>query len=327
MPGLKTEALQQKASAMAGESVTVFSPATVANVAVGFDILGLALHSVGDTVTAEKTAEPGVRIRSVTGLPLDLPLDPAKNTAGWVVIRLLETVKPDFGVELSVKKGIPLGSGMGGSAASAVGALVAVNHLLEKPLSKPELLSYALLGEELASGSPHGDNVTPCLFGGLTLTRNLNPVDVVQIPVPASLMVVVVHPDYRLDTRMSRAVLRKELPLKDFVQQSANLAGFLAGCYTQDMNLIGRSFRDVLIEPRRSILIPGFDQAKSAALAAGALGCSISGSGPSVFALVPDRATGESVASGITASFSREGITSSFWISEVNMDGAKRVVA
>jgi len=304
------------------DQATVFAPATCANVAVGFDILGFALNAVGDTLSVRKTSEPGVRIKEITGTSESLPLDPAQNVSGAVLLRLSEDVAPGFGFELSIHKGIPLGSGMGGSAASSVGALVAANALLTKPLSRNELLSYALLGEKIASGSPHGDNVTPCLFGGLTLTRSLDPVEVIRIPVPDDIFAVILHPHYRLDTRLSRAVLKKDLPLTEFVAQSANLAGFIAGCFTQDIPLISRSLKDVLIEPRRASLLPGFFPAKEAALSSGAVGCSISGSGPSIFAWAKGHRKAEEIREKMVSAIIQEGLACDSWVSGINLDGA-----
>lgn len=303
-------------------SVSVFAPATVANVAVGFDILGFPLDAVGDKITVTKIDEPVVRIKSISGLNLSLPLEASKNTAGVVLQEIIKNYNLDFGFEIDIEKGIPLGSGMGGSAASSVGALVGANELLDNKLSKYELLKYSLLGEKTASGAEHGDNVTPCLFGGLTLTRSIYPIDVIKIPIPESIAVVLVHPHFRLDTSVSRSVLRSQLPVHDFVKQSANLAGFISGCYTNDLDLIKRSLSDVLIEPHRAPLIPGFESAKSAAISEGALGCSISGSGPSIFAWCNGFDSAERVRQSIVSALKNETIESDAWISKVSSSGA-----
>lgn len=304
------------------EKVTVFAPATCANVAVGFDILGFALNAIGDSISIQRIDEPKVVITEITGTTENLPLDPVLNVSGAVLLKLIGDHQLNFGFELSIHKGIPLGSGMGGSAASSVGALVGANALLDSPLSKNELLSYALLGEKVASGSAHGDNVTPCLFGGLTLTRSLDPVDVINIPVPEGVFAVILHPHYRLDTRLSRSVLKKDLPLSDFVAQSANLAGFMAGCYSQDISLIKRSLKDVLIEPRRASLLPGFFPVKRAALDNGAIGCSISGSGPSIFAWVEGKEHAEKASREMVTAMESEGLQCDSWVSEINRQGA-----
>lgn len=306
-------------------TISVFAPATVANVAVGFDILGFPFDRVGDKITVTKIDQPLVRISAIKGLDISLPLDASKNTAGVVLQELIKDYKLDFGFEVEVEKGIPLGSGMGGSAASSVGALVAANQLLDFPLPKTELLKYSLLGEKTASGAAHGDNVTPCLYGGLTLTRSLDPVDVISIPVPENIIVVLVHPHFRLDTSLSRSVLRTNLPVHDFVRQSANLAGFISGCYTNDVELIKRSLSDVLIEPRRAPLIPGFDSAKAAALENGAIGCSISGSGPSFFAWCYGSESADHVRQSVVSAFKSESINTDSWIGAISKEGAKVV--
>lgn len=310
------------------ESVRVFAPATVANVAVGFDILGFPVDAVGDTVTVEKTIPreeqaPSVSLADVDGISVDLPRDPAKNTATYPLMRLVDDLGLPFGFRVSVRKGIPLSSGMGGSAASSVGALIGANALLDRPLPRERLLKYALLGEELASGSPHGDNAAPCLLGGLTLLRSLDPVEALRIPVPEGLRVVLVHPHRELDTRSSRGVLPKEFPLREFVAQSSRLAAFLASCYTDDLDLMGGSLKDLLIEPRRASLIPAFHSVQRAALQSGALGCSISGSGPSVFALCRNDSDAEKARQAMTSAWDSAGIPCDAWIGPVSLSGAR----
>ncbi len=304
-------------------TVSVFAPATVANVAVGFDILGFPFDAVGDIITVSKIERPEVIISTISGTTEIIPLDATKNVSGVVLIELMKQLNLSHGFEITIEKGIPLGSGMGGSAASSVGALVAANELLGNPLDKNQLLKLSLLGEKTASGAAHGDNVTPCLFGGLTLTRSLDPVDVVQIPVPDSIFAVLVHPHFRLDTSVSRSVLRTNLPVSDFVKQSANLAGFISGCYRNDLDLIRRSLKDVLIEPKRAPLIPGFDLAKEAALSSGALGCSISGSGPSFFAWCDGKESAEKVRQHVVEAFAKETIQSDSWVGKISPHGAK----
>jgi homoserine kinase len=298
-----------------------FAPATVANVAVGFDLLGFPIEGVGDRVTVERLDAREVRVAGVTGC--DLPTDPLRNTATVGLVRLIEERDLAHGFAVSIEKGIPLGSGMGGSAASAVGAIVAASALLDQPLTAAEQLRYALFGEEAASGSRHADNAAPCLLGGLTLTRSSE--DVVPIPVPAMIRCVLVHPHARLDTRAARAVLRREVPLADHVRQSANLAAFIAGCFTNDLALIGRSLVDLIVEPQRAPLIRGFAAVKRAALDAGALGCSISGAGPSLFAWATDDAAA-AIGAAMVGAFAAEGVPADAWISPIAAQGA-RVVA
>ncbi|MDQ3804816.1 MAG: homoserine kinase [Acidobacteriota bacterium] len=310
---------------------TAFAPATVANVAVGFDILGYAVGAAGDEVTVSASARAGVRLEEITDatgtLPEGaLPTDAAKNTATVGLVKLCEDLGAGVGFDVSVRKGIALGSGMGGSAASAVAALVAANALLERPPPKESLLRYALLAEGVASGAAHPDNVTPCLFGGLTLVCSTDPLRHVQLPVPDGLLTVLVHPRVRLDTREARAALRPSVPLADHVRQSANLGGFVAGCFSNDLNLIKSSFTDVVVEPQRAALIPGFPRVKAAALAEGAVGVSISGSGPSVFAWADSERSAERVRAAMVKAFRSEGVAEvDSWVAPVSREGARVV--
>ncbi|HET7461150.1 MAG TPA: homoserine kinase [Longimicrobium sp.] len=302
---------------------TAFAPATTSNLAVGFDLLGHPLARFGDRVTVTRRDAPGVVMGPVTGAETPLPTDPALNTAGSAVMLMLRDHAPEWGVEIAIEKGIPLGSGIGGSAASAVAAVVAANALLPDPLPIGELFPYALQGEVAASGSIHGDNVAPSLFGGLVLVRSAVPPDVVPIAAPPGLRCVLVLPDQCLPTREARAVLPREYPLHDVIGQCANLAGVIAGCYRSDLELIGRSLRDLLIEPHRARLIPGFREAQAAAMEAGALGCSISGAGPSVFAwCAGDEVAGE-VLDEMQRAFARLGIPAHAWVSPVDGPGAR----
>jgi homoserine kinase len=313
-------------------SATAFAPATVANVAVGFDILGYAIEPVGDVVTVtltdRETDRASVRIKEIvndTGTPgaLDIPLDPARNAATVGLIKLSEELPLNFGFEVTIRKGIALGSGMGGSAASAVGALVAANSLLESPLPKHALLEYALLGEQAASGTAHPDNIAPCLFGGMTLVLSLHPVRYVSLPVPESIRTVLVHPRLRVDTQRARSILKPSVLLTDHVRQSANLGGFIAGCFGNDPEMIRDSFSDLVIEPQRASLIPGFAEVKAAAIEGGALGASISGSGPSVFAWVTSEQSAEQVRDAMVEAFGLCGVAEvDSWISSVGDQGA-----
>ncbi len=302
-------------------SATVFAPATVGNVGVGFDLLGHALAAVGDRVTVSRVPEPGVRIRGATGV--EVPLGPAENTAGAGLLRLVEEKGLGFGFEVWIEKGIPLGSGMGGSAASAAGAVVAAGALLPEKLSRAELLRYGMFGEQVASGSLHADNLAPCLLGGLVLARPSESPDVVSIPVPAALRCVLVHPRLRVDTREARRVLPRTVGLRAMVEQSANLAGVIAGCYSGDLELIGRSLTDLVVEPHRAPLVRGFDAVKGAALEGGALGCSLSGSGPALFAWCDGEARGEEIRERMVAAFRAAGVEARGWISPVDAPGAR----
>lgn len=305
-------------------SATAFAPASVGNVAVGFDVLGHSVQAIGDRVTAKRSAEPGVRIAAITGLVRDLPLDAERNTAGMAVLSMLRERQPGFGIELTIEKGIPLGSGLGGSAASAVAGVVAANALLPQSLGKIELLKYAMRGEEVASGSVHVDNIAPSLFGGLVLTVGIDNPNVKQIPVPANTRCVLVHPHMVLSTREARKILKPTVPLSDVIWQTANLAGFLTGCFTSDLQLIRESLEDVVIEPQRRVLIPGFDAVKQGARQAGALGCSISGAGPTVFAWCEEQ-DATAVRDAMVAGFAAHQLGSDAWISSLEPIGARLV--
>src|SRR6185503_12175219 len=245
-------------------------------------------------------------------------------TAGRALIALFETMKPDFGFAMEIEKGIPLGSGLGGSAASAVGAVVAANALLPQPCGKLELLKFAMHGEKVASGSLHVDNIAPSMFGGLVLTVGIDHPRVKQIPVPPDVRAVIMHPHMFLSTKQARAILRRTVEMSDFVWQTANLAGFISGCYTNDLDMIRASFEDVVIEPQRQALIPGFPEVRRASMEAGALGCSISGAGPTMFAwAVAERAP--AVMQAMSAEFSRRDIDVDEWIVEINAAGARVV--
>jgi homoserine kinase len=304
-------------------SATAFAPATVGNAAVGFDLLGHALTCLGDRVTVSRIDEPTVIMSSASGTVV--PLDAASNTAGAGLLRLVDELRLPFGFEVALEKGIPLGSGMGGSAASAAGAILAASRLLPEPLDEGRLLAYGMYGEEVATGSFHPDNLAPCLLGGLVLARPGEPLDIVRLPVPAALYCAIVHPDLRVDTRDARRVLPPSISLEDHVAQSANLAGVIAGCYRGDLELIGRSLADLLVEPRRAGLVRGFTGVKDAALRAGALGCSLSGSGPSVFAWCEGESAGARVRDGMVEAFAEAGVEARGWVSPVDAPGAQVV--
>jgi homoserine kinase len=306
--------------------VTAFAPATVANVGIGFDILGHTVDALGDRVRIRRIDECVVRIHSISGIAKDLPVEPQRNTAGRAVQCMHESLKLKFGFELEIDKGIPLGSGMGGSAASAVAAVVAANALLEEPVARIDLLKFAMQGEVVASGSVHVDNIAPCLFGGLVLTVGIDHPRVKAIPVPASLRCVIAHPHMYLGTREARALLKMDISRSDFVWQSANLAGFISGCYSNDLDMIRESFNDVIIEPQRQSLIPGFKDVKRGAMSAGALGCSISGAGPTVFAWAEVQYA-EAVRGAMRAAFASHGLECDHWVSTIENYGARVVKA
>ncbi|MEY2747154.1 MAG: hypothetical protein RL112_2196, partial [Planctomycetota bacterium] len=279
---------------------TAFSPASVGNAAVGFDILGHALAGAGDRVVARRTAQAGVRVVAIRGAAVELPREAERNTAGKALLSLFEARRAEFGVEIEIEKGIALGSGMGGSAASAVAALVAANELFEAPLSREELYPHALEGEAVASGGKHGDNIAPMLLGGLVLATHDR---MVKVPVPRGLWCALAHPHFVLETRVARAALKEPYAIGDFVRQSERLALVLAGCWRDDLSLVRAGLEDVLVEPRRAPLIPGFAEVKRAALDCGALGASISGAGPSVFAWCEGEAAARRAALAMQVAF------------------------
>ena len=301
---------------------TAFAPASVGNVAIGFDILGFSVAALGDRVTVSRTEERGVTITGITGVAVKLPTDPAQNTAGRALLAMQETLHPGFGFAMRIDKGIPLGSGLGGSAASAVGAVVAANALLPQPCSKLELLKYAMQGEAVASGSMHVDNISPSLFGGLVLTVGIDHPRVKQIPVPEGIRAVIVHPHMFLSTKQARAILKRSVELSDFVWQSANLAGFISGCYTSDLDMIRASFEDVVIEPQRQALIPGFQGVRLAAMQAGALGCSISGAGPTLFAWAQAK-DAHRVLEVMRREFAAASVSIDEWLMDIGGEGAR----
>ena len=307
------------------ERATAFAPASVGNVAIGFDILGFSVEALGDRVSVARRGEPGVAIGAVRGIAGELPREPRDNTAGRALLALHEAVQPGFGFVLEIDKGIPLGSGLGGSAASAVGAVVAANALLPAPCSQEQLLKFAMAGEAVASGSLHVDNIAPSLYGGLVLTVGIDEPRVKQIPVPAGIRAVIVHPHMFLATAKARAILKRSVELSDFVWQTAHLAGFISGCYTDDLDMIRTSFEDVVIEPQRAALIPGFQEVRRAAMRAGALGCSISGAGPAMFAWVLE-ASAAGVLEAMRHEFEARGLASRGWIVDMRRTGA-RVIA
>ncbi|HEX4619787.1 MAG TPA: homoserine kinase [Steroidobacteraceae bacterium] len=309
----------------ARERATAFAPASVGNVAIGFDILGFSMEALGDRVSVARRSAPGVAIDAVRGAAGDLPHEPRDNTAGRALLALQETVQPGFGFVLEIDKGIPLGSGLGGSAASAVAAVVAANALLPTPCRQEELLKFAMAGEAVASGTRHVDNIAPSLYGGLVLTVGIDEPRVKQIPVPAAIRAVIVHPHMYLATASARAILRGSVELSDFVWQTAHLAGFISGCYTDDLDMIRASFEDVVIEPQRQSLIPGFAQVQRAALRAGALGCSISGAGPSMFAWALEESAC-AVLEAMRREFQLHGLASDGWTADMRRAGA-RVIA
>ncbi len=324
MARLSPNALQN--SRRITDQATAFAPASISNLGSGFDVIGLALQKPGDYVVAERSEKRGVQLVGVDGDDGTLPRDPRKNVATYVASLVVKDLKPRFGVAITVHKRMPIGSGLGSSAASAVAAAVAVNALLANPLTKKELLPYAIEGERFVSDAGHPDNVSPSLFGGVILIRDTKSLDVVRLPAPRKIIWVVVHPHIEIRTAYARKILPRNIPLTKAVHQWANVGGLVAGFCTGDLQLIGRGIEDVIVEPVRARLIPGFHKVKSAAMEAGALACSISGSGPSMFALVETRADSARVGKGMQRAFWKAAkLKSDLIISRINEEGARVV--
>jgi len=303
------------------DKIKIFCPATIANISCGFDVLGVALDSVGDEMVIRKTPEEGIRITKLEGQ--DLPIETLQNVAGVAGLALLEVSDYEGGFEIEIYKKIKAGSGIGSSAASSTGAVWAMNELLGKPFSILDLVQFAMEGERLASGVAHADNVAPALFGGFTLVRSYEPLDVVPIPSPEELYATVIHPQIEVKTSDSRKILKTNITLKDGIRQWGNVGGLVAGLFTSDYNLIGRSLEDYIVEPIRSILIPAFDEVKSKSIEAGALGGGISGSGPSIFALSKGEETAQEVAKKMKKVYQNIGIDYEIHVSKINPTGIK----
>ena len=298
---------------------TVYAPGTVANLVCGFDILGLCLTSPADKMEISLIDEKKIIIKSANGYPL--PENPEENTAGAPIIEMLKEIEEEVGFEIIIHKNIKPGSGLGSSAASAAGAVVGANHLLGNRFSKADLLRFAMFGEKVASGVKHADNVAPCIYGGITLIRSISPLDVIPLNSP-DLFISIVHPQIEVRTADARAVLRQSVQLKQAIKQWGNIAGLVAGICNNDYDLIGRSLEDVIIEPVRSQLIPGFADVKQRSKAAGALGGGISGSGPSIFMISKNESIANDVATEMKNVFDNLGVDNYTYVSKINKEGA-----
>lgn len=303
--------------------IKVFCPATIANISCGFDVLGLALEAIGDEMIVQKTKEPGIRISKITGQ--SLPLETANNVAGVAGLAFLEESNYTGGFEIEIHKKIKAGSGIGSSAASAAGAVWAMNELLDKPFSPIELVKFAMQGEALASGVAHADNVAPAIYGGFTLVRSYEPLDIIKINTPPELFASVIHPQIEVKTSDSRKILKTSISLKDGIKQWGNVGGLVSGLFLEDYDLIGRSLVDHIIEPIRSMLIPGFGDVKSKTMKAGALGTGISGSGPSIFALSRGKETAEKVAEAMRNVYLNIGVEYDVYVSKINTKGMHKI--
>lgn len=304
------------------ESVSASAPASIGNVGVGFDILGQAFDAARDLVTAVREEAPGVRLGKVSGLVSSLPDTPANNTALAAAQAVLEAAGASFGVRLSIQKGVPLSAGMGGSAASAVAAAAAANALLDTPFALEDLLPFALEGERVASDPPHWDNVMASLLGGLVLAARESPALVQRLPVPKGIVSILLHPAVKVETKMARGILAREVPMALAVEHSRRVGAFVAGCATGDFDLLRAGLEDVLVEPQRQHLLPVLPEVKRAALRAGAFGCSFSGSGPSVFAWAPE-ADADKVEDAMSWAFVEAGLAARTYKAPANSAGAR----
>jgi homoserine kinase len=305
------------------DNVKVFAPATIANVGSAFDILGFALRTIGDEMIFRKTEKKGIKIVS-KGLG-KLPEDPEKNIAGVVATEMMKLERGNFGVEIEINKQIFPGSGLGSSASSAAGTAVGLNSLLNRNYTDMQLIKFAMVGEMLASGAEHADNVAPAIMGKFTLISGYNPLNIIEIAVPDDLFCTIIHPQIEIKTIEARKVLPQTIPLKTAVLQWGNVAGLVAGLYRSDYLLIGKSMGDYIVEPARASLIPQFYQLKDAALNAGALGCSIAGSGPAVFAFSKGKEIAERVREAFDREFSQTGIAYNLFVSEIGTEGARLI--
>lgn len=310
-------------AAQTSGAVKVLVPATIANLVCGFDILGLALQEPQDMMEMSLSDKPGIRIRHMD--KFDLPIDPLKNVAGVALQALLNEAKKNIGFDITIEKHVKPGSGLGSSAASSAGAVVAANYLLQNIFSKEDLIRFAMFGEKLASGVKHADNIAPCIYGGIILVRSIFPLDIIQLSSPP-LYLAIVHPQIEVKTSDARQILRKEVQLKDAIRQWGNIAGLVTGFLKNDYELIGRSLEDVIIEPVRSILIPGFAEVKQKSIEAGALGGGISGSGPSIFMMSKDENVSRTVEKIMKEVYDKIGIEYKTYVTTINNKGVEIII-
>ncbi len=305
------------------KTVKILAPASVANLVCGFDVLGMALNDPADEMTMSLSNIPGIKI--IHEDEYNLPEEPEKNVSGAALLAMMKELDPSIGFELRINKCIKPGSGLGSSAASSAGAVAAANLLLDNKFSKEDLVRFAMSGEKLASGVKHADNIAPCLYGGVTLIRSIHPLDIIRLSFP-ELFVTVVHPQIEVKTSDARQILRKQVLLKDAIKQWGNIAGLVAGFMQKDYELISRSLEDVIIEPVRSILIPGFNEVKHKCIDAGALGGGISGSGPSVFMLSTEKRTANRISEVMEQVYGCLGIDFKIYVTQINDEGVKVIV-
>lgn len=302
-------------------NIKIFSPATVANVSCGFDVLGFCLDTIGDEMIIKKTSQKGISISKIEGY--DLPFEAKKNVAGVAALALYNDANPDCGFDIEIYKKIKPGSGIGSSSASAAGSVFAINELLGRPYSKTQLTNFAMKGEALASQCEHADNLAPAIFGGFTLVKSLSPLQILQLPTPKDLFAVVIHPQIEIKTSEARAILPKKVDMKDAIEQWSNVGSLVHALHIEDYNLLSESLKDVIVEPYRSKLIPHFEDVKQTALNTGALGCGISGSGPSIFSLCKGLDNAMKVRDAIQSVYAQTGIDFEIHLSKINTEGIK----
>jgi len=303
------------------EVIKVFSPASIANLNCGFDVLGVSLEGIGDEITLRKVPQKGIKITNIEGA--DLPLETHKNVAGVAGMAMLKDLNLNFGFEIQIKKGIAIGSGIGGSAASAAAIVFGINQFLEKPLTPQELTFYGMKGEVLASGNEHADNVAPSVYGGFTLITSYTPLNIVSLPVPKDLFVTIIRPHIEIKTKESRATLPINVPLGDAIKQSGNLAGFISSLHTSDYALMAKSLEDVLIESYRKDQIPLFDKARESAIKNGAMAFGIGGSGPAMFSMCKGKEVADQVEAHLNDLYKKSNIQIDSFVSKISNVGSK----
>jgi homoserine kinase len=306
------------------KKIKIFAPATVSNVGCGFDTIGFAIDKPGDIVSLSIRNDGIINIKKITGDSGVLPYEVEKNTATFGLIKMLKSFgNKNIGVDVEIHKKMPIGSGLGSSAASSVAAVYGMNILLNNHFSETEVLNFAIMGESIASGAIHADNVAPSLFGGFVLIRDYDPIDIIKLPAPSNLYCTVLYSDIVIETKQARKLIKKSLPLKKARKHFGNIGTLVSGLYEGDLNKIGRSIEDEISEPARATLIPKFYDIKNAALNAGAYGCSISGSGPSIFAFSDSLESAKKIGSAMKKVVSKSGIKSTLYISKINPHGPK----
>ena len=303
------------------DKIKVFSPGSITNLSCGYDILGVCLNNRGDEITVTKTANKGIIIKSNDDYNISSDIN--ENVAGIAAQALLKDISTEFGFEIEIKKGIKPGSGIGSSAASSAGTVFAINQLLDSPFSQLDLIKFSMEGEKFVSDSYHADNVAPIILGGITLVRSISEIDVIKLPTPKSLEVIIIRPNIEIKTSDSRKVLRKKIKIEEMVQQSANLGSFVSSLYNEDFNLMSRSIVDIIAEPNRRILIPEFDNIIKLSKINGAIAAGISGSGPSIFSLSKDTNISEKILKATTDHYNKLGISYDGFISKINTTGIK----